>query len=216
MAADGYTMAAQFAMKFVGNVISGNAAATQRYNQYTQALQQQQLSWDKNSADNKAIAEANLTNTIRTGYRVGILNLQRAQAKKKAVQDGYDISVTRQQALGAASANAAAAGTIGSSVEAVAADIEQKIGQATNNLAGNYDVTAANFDTGLQDLLWNGEDALRSPEKAYMTKLNAPQGFSYLGAAFDAGMSMAEDYFSNKMSMGMGQTSGGKSGGGGS
>lgn len=208
MAADGYTMAAQFAMKFVGNVINGNAAATQRYQQYTQALQQQQLSWDKNSADNQAIAEANLTNTIRTGYRVGMLNLQRAQAKKKAVQDGYDISVTKQQALGAATANAAAAGSIGSSVAAVASDIEQKVGQAVNQTADNYEQTESNFDTGLQDVLWNGQDALKSPEKAYMTKLNAPQGFSYLGAAFDAGMEMGSEYLSSKMSLGLGQKGG--------
>lgn len=209
MAGDGYTMAAQFAMKFVGNVINGNAAATQRYNQYTQALQQQQLSWDKNSADNQAIGEANLKNTIRTGYRAGLLNLQRAQAKKKAIQDGYDISVTRQQALGAASANAAAAGSIGSSVDAVASDIEQKVGKAVNQTADNFEQTNANFDTAQQDILWNGQDAMRSPEKAYMTKLNAPQGFSYLGAAFDAGMEMGSEYLSQKMSLGLGKSGGG-------
>jgi hypothetical protein len=196
-------MAAQFAMKFVGNVINGNAAATDRYQKYTQALQQQQLTWDKNSADNQAIAEANLTNTIRTGYRVVILNLQRAQAKKKAIQDGYDVSVQRQQALGAATANAAAAGTIGPSVDAVANDIEQKISAAQTSLAENLDQTNENLDTALHDIVTNGEDTLRSPEKAYMTKLNAPKGFSYLGAAFDAGMEMGEEYLSSKMSLGL-------------
>jgi hypothetical protein len=209
MAADGYTMAAQFAMKFVGNVISGNAAATQRYQQYAQALQQQQLAWDKNSADNQALGEANLTNTIRTGFRVGTLNLQRAQAKKKAIQDGYDVSVTRQQALGAATANAAAAGTVGPSVQAVASDIEQKVSMAKGNLAANLDQTNMNLDTELHDIVANGEDVLRSPEKVYMTKLNKPQGFSYAAAAFDAGMEMGTEYMSSKMSLGLGSKSGG-------
>jgi hypothetical protein len=215
MAGDGYMMAAQFAMKFAGNVIGGNAKAAMEYKQYTQALQQQQLAWDKNSADNQAIAEANLTNTIRTGYRVGILNLQRAQAKKKAIQDGYDVSAQRQQALGAATANAAAAGTIGSSIAAVTSDIEQKVGEATNRIAGNYEQTEDNFDTALQDTLWNGEDTLRSPEKLYMTDLVKPAGFSYWGAAFDAGMEMGESYMNSKMSLGLGSKSGGTSSGGG-
>lgn len=202
-------MGGSFAFKLVGNIISGNKAAAQQYQQYTQALQQQQQAWDQNSADNKAIAEANLTNTIRTGYKAGLLNVQRAQAKKKAIEDGYDLSVQREQALGAANANAAAAGTIGSSVAAVTSDIEQKVGEAKNQIADNYDQAQENFDTSEQDLVWQGQDGLRAPRKLSMTTLDAPSGFSLGEAVLGAALDVGSSYMSQKMSLALGKPSGG-------
>lgn len=201
--------AGSFAFKLVGNIISGNRAAAQQYQQYAQQMQQQKFAYDRNTADNKAIAEANLTNTIRTGFRVGILNVQRAQAKKKAIQDGFDVSVTRQQALGAANANAAAAGTIGSSVDAVANDIEQRVGQATNNIATNFEQTEVNFDTQLQDMLWSAQDALRSPEKIDMITPTMPSGFSWGEAIAGAAIDVGADYASAAMKLGLGKPAGG-------
>jgi hypothetical protein len=163
---------------------------------------------DNNTADNKAIAEANLTNTIRTGYRVGMLNVQAAQAKKRAIEQGYDISVTREQALGAATANAAAAGTIGSSVAAVASDIESKVGQATNRVADNLDMTELNEGTQLNDILNAGHDVLRSPEKLNIIQPNSPAGFSWSGAFLNAAIDMGEQYLGSKMNLGLGQQGG--------
>lgn len=197
-----------FALKLVGNIIGGNAQAAEAYRQYAQQMQQQTLSWQRNEADNKAIAEANLTNAIRTGYRVGILNMQRAQAKKKAVQDGYDLSATRQQAMGSVTANAAAAGTIGSSVQAVASDIENKVGLAVNNTADNLDTTMDNFDTGLNDVVWGGLDAQRSAVHLDQVAPNMPGGFSWGSAIFGAAADVGTSYLSSNMKLGLGKPAG--------
>lgn len=203
-----YEMAGQFAFKVLGNVIGGNRAAAQAYQAYAQQMQQNTIAAENNKADNEAIAQANLTNTIRTGYRVGMLNVQRAQAKKAAIEQGYDLSVTRQQALGAQNANAAAAGSIGSSVAAAASDIERKAGMALNKVGDNLDTTEMNEDTTLQDIINNGTDSLRSAEKLNLVNPNMPSGFSWGSAIAGAAIDMGEQYLSSKMKLGLGKPAG--------
>lgn len=147
-------------------------------------------------AQNQAAAESNLQNTIRTGYRVGLLNLQAGQAKQNAVQAGLDISKQATQILGANTANAAAAGTIGASVDAVAGDIQKRADEAKLNVDTEYEVYKQNFNTQLQDLVMSGQDAMRAP-------LGVPK-FSIGTALVGAGANMAMQYASQKMSLGLG------------
>lgn len=194
-----------FAFKAIGGFIAGNKASAAALNQQTLGMQQEAAAWDRNSADNKAIGEANLTNQIRTGYKVGLLNVQRAQAKKRAMQDGFDLSKTAEQALGSANANAAAAGQIGASVDAVTNDIQSKVDDAAAQMGANYEQTSDNFDTQLTDLLNQGHDVLRAASKITVQKTPIAQttgiGEALLGAAIDVG----GNYLSQKMKLGLGK-----------
>lgn len=156
-------------------------------------------------ATNKAIAEANLANTIRTGYRAGILNVQRGQAKQQAVQQGYDISVKAGQALGQSQANAAASGTTGASVDAVMDDIKRKTDQAQGEVDEAFEDTQLNFDTQLNDMIQQGIDTLQSAKKSD-TQGPAFQdvGNAMLLGGIQSAVGFATQYGVAKMNLGLG------------
>lgn len=202
--------------------VAGTAAAS-AYGAYSQAGAKNLLSigastegfisdaetWSRNEGDNKAIQEANLQNQIRTGFKVGLLNVQKAQNKKALLAQGISISHARQEALGAATANAAAAGTIGSSVDAVTADIENKIGEANSQLDADYDQVSQNFDIQLQDLLMSGKDALKSAVNITVRDRKKAETSNGVEEAIVAGaVSAGSMYASSKMSLGLGSPSG--------
>jgi hypothetical protein len=119
---------------------------------------------ERNQAVNKTIAEANLQNTIRTGYRAGILNVQRGQAKVAAVRAGYDIGAKGIQALSTSAVDAAASGSIGASVAAVSENIKLKMDMAQGDVDSSWEVQQQNFDQSLGELVQQGQDTLRSAE----------------------------------------------------
>lgn len=200
-------MVAGAAITVVGGVISSKKANKQSAAQYTDQLADTKIAWDQNTAENKAIGEANLTNTIRTGYKVGLLNVQQAQSKKLALEKGFDTSVQGKQALGATTANAAASGTIGNSVDAVVSDIQSKIGEANIQQISDFAVETQNFETMLHDILTQGQDSLQSGHNIHVRSPKAPQligtGDILAGAVLKAGSKYASDY----MSLGLGSTS---------
>lgn len=162
---------------------------------------------DEVKSVNSQITETNLQNTIRTGYRVGILNVQRGAAKAEAVQMGYNVGAKAQQVLGASYANAAASGNVGSSVDAVTTDIQRKVDEAQLEVQDNYDTSNFNFDQQLNDIIQRGQDSLQTPYKV-------PKGPNYanaLGAALsgaaNAAVQYGMQYASANMSLGLGQRS---------
>lgn len=188
----------------VGGVMNSSAKNKQAALGYESASQQEQASWTRNISDNKAIAESNLMNTIRTGYKVGLMNVQRAQAKMQAAQAGVNISGGVAQLTGAATANAAAAGQVGSSVDAVLNDLRMKASDAQAQVDENYVQQESNFDTQLHDILTQGTDAIRSAAKSTVQQATAP---SYVGAGESiAGslISAAGQYASSSMGLGLG------------
>lgn len=189
------------------NNLTGYANSTQGF--YSDARE-----WRENEGTNKAHAEANLQNTIRTGYKVGLLNVQRAQQQKKLLEKGISLSRARAETLGAATANAAANGTIGSSVDAVIQDIDSKIGEAQASLDADYVQTAENFDIELRDLIMSGEDALLSPQQLSQQER---QRFSKGGTASAVGTGLlqsAAKYGADVMKLGLGPAPGSGSTGG--
>lgn len=153
-------------------------------------------------AQNEASIKANIRNTIRTGYRMGLANMQRGLQKRQAVQQGYEITAAGQSAMGAATANAAAAGSVGSSVDAVSTDISMKVGEA---LVANKEqnlIDAQNYNTQLQGIAFEGLDAVQSE-----TKTDIPSTGDIWGGALLAGASsFASSYFGGKMKLGLGNT----------
>lgn len=191
---------ANLGLSALGGARSANKANEQAAKDYINKL-------DEVKSVNAQIAETNLQNTIRTGYRVGILNVQRGAAKAEAIQMGFDVGVKAQQVLGANSANAAASGNVGSSVDAVASDIQRKVDEAQLEVQDNYDDSNFNFDQQLNDIIQRGQDSLQTPYKV-------PKGPNYanalgaaLGAAANSAVQYGMKYASDNMSLGLGSTS---------
>lgn len=154
---------------------------------------------------NKAIAEANLQNTIRTGYRAGILNVQRGQAQQQAVRAGYDVSAKSVEALGQSQANAAASGTTGASVDAVMDDIRRKTDAAQGQVDAAWEDTQLNFDNQLNDLIQQGIDSLQSAQRPDMQgpTMQSP-GKAGLLAGLGTAVSFGTQYAVSNMQLGLG------------
>ena len=162
-------------------------------------------------ANNLASIEANLKNTIRTGYRVGVLNVQQATAQKDAVQKGYDISAAEQSALGAVSANQAAAGAIGASARAVLTDVRMKAGEAQAEALEDWKIQQFNFNTQLTDLIFQGQSNLAGSQSA--TEFSAPSDSQVLTSALVAGgLAGLTTYASSQIKLGAGGAGGGTGG----
>lgn len=200
-----------------GAVLSGQAQNKAALGAYAGGAQNEALAWTQNIADNKAIAEANLQNMIRTGYKTGLMNIQRAQSKKQAAEAGISLNRSALQLKSAATANSAAAGAIGTSVDAVLLDIASKTQEAQNNIDVNYIQQEENFDVQLHDILSAGIDSQRAA--ASINVRQTPDAdTSHIGAnVLGALVNVAGSYVSSKMSLGLGNTSNrqvGSSGGG--
>lgn len=193
-----------FAATAISSSVQGGNAAAAGIAGQTQQHQSNAQAWNNNTAENKALAEANLQNTIRTGYKAGLLQVQRAQAKKALLERGISLGRSKQQALSAATANAAAAGQVGNSVDAVIDDINGSIGEAEVQLDADYEMTAYNFDLQLKDLLMSGSDAIKSSTKINVTapgKVNTPGDTEAIMSGLVAGGSM---WLQSNMKLGLG------------
>jgi hypothetical protein len=191
------------------SVVQGMGAARKQNivntNNATVAEQDAAARWTENAGANKTIAETNLQNQIRTGYRVGILNVQRGQAAKAAAQSGINLGKSKLQALGAANSNAAATGSIGSSVDAVVLDIEMQAEQADASLVEDQRIRESNFDTSMSDIIKAGEDALQSPQNISVRKVAAPGHIGMGEVLGNALVSTAGQYAQQNMSLGLGK-----------
>lgn len=156
---------------------------------------------------NKAIAETNLQNTIRTGYKAGILNIQRGQARQAATQSAFDITKVSKQVLGANAVNAAASGTVGASVDAVANDIRKKMDEASIAVDENLSLTEQNYNTQLNDLITAGQDSLQHAAKIGYAPRGPSTGAQVLGALANTGTQFATQYALSNMSLGLGRKS---------
>ncbi len=160
---------------------------------------------EANVATNKAIDEANLKNTIRTGYSVGILNVQRGQAKQQAVKQGYDLSAKGAEALGTSYANAAASGTVGASVDAVSDTIGVKLDAAKGDLDASWKIQTMNFDNQLNDMIQQGIDSLQSAQRMdYSGPAQQSVGQAALMGGLSTAMSFATQYGQANMNLGLG------------
>jgi len=198
-------LAGKAGMDTLGSMLSSGMAHVQAINQATQQEQNNEDAWLANSADNKAIAEANLQNSIRTAYRAGILNMQRGQSKKRQAELGIGLGRSRMGALAAQNANAAAAGSIGASVDAVVSDIQMQAENADASLVEAARIEDQNEHLELTDLLKAGEDALRDPTKINIRKVVVPEKPSGRSALIAGLIGAGSAYASTYMSAGFGK-----------
>lgn len=163
-------------------------------------------------AENEAVVKANTNNIIRSHYKAGMMNMQLGLRKKQLIQEGHSATVQAQQVLGAANANAAAAGNVGSSVDAVIGDINMKLGEAQATGRENYNNELTNFNNELEALAYNSEGAIQAG-RAY-NNFGAPSGPSsgqMWGTALMAGaQTFMSLYGSRRMSLDTGSPAGGQ------
>lgn len=158
-------------------------------------------------AQNEAIIKANVANTVRTGYRVGMLNMQRGLSKRLAQQKGFDTTVLAQEALGKATANQAASGTIGASADAVSNDIRQKLGEAKAQQQEDFEVMGENFNAQLAEIVNQGQSAVESPVKTKLLSSGDIAGNALLAGAATFGSMYAK----SKFNLGLGDAPSGRS-----
>lgn len=176
-------------------------ATTAQLNAYTDSLKQV-------DTQNEAIDTANTANLVRTGYKIGIQNLQLARLKKQAAEGGYDLSVQGLQAMSANVANAAASGTVGSSVDATVQDIQKKQDEAQIGQDQSFSDMLENAHLALEQTVMQGQDAMIStinPNLTVPTVQNNPN--NTWNAALTAGVGEAFSlYTQNTISLGKGNT----------
>lgn len=156
------------AVTVVGGVLSNSSKKKQEKAQQTaaniSAYKDYTNSVSKTMENNRAIGEANTVNQIRTGYRVGLLNLQTAKLKEQAAVEGWGVSKTAQEALGNADAGAAASGTVGASVSAVSMDIRKKSDEAQIAVDDTWEDVRIQQLANLNSVLESGSDVLKSTQ----------------------------------------------------
>lgn len=153
---------------------ASNASAAAGYKEVTAASRASIQQNMQIQANNESTLESNLKNTIRTGYQAGLLNVQRAQVNREALQKGFDISQTATNALGAATANQAAAGAIGASARAVLMDVRQRAGEAQAETLESWKVDQFNLNTQLAEIIYQGTSNLKKPQGATQLQADMP------------------------------------------
>ncbi len=150
--------------------------------------------------ENNRRSAANLANAVRAGYREGLLNLQEGMYKKAAAQQGFDTSASKSKALSEVSANAAAAGSIGASVDAVAQDIEMRVGEMRARREEEQTIMDFNFELQSSELQYDLERGTVG-----MAVADVPSTGEIWGNAAMVGATyFASSYASQKMKLGSG------------
>lgn len=157
----------------------------------------------QSKAENEAIIEANTKNMARNAYRAGLMNLQLGQTKMQAVQAGFDRSVQGKQVLGAITANQAAAGTVGASVDAVVNDVQMRLGEADAAQTNEQELTLINFNNDLDAMVLNIDETTQNARKF---EYHGPSSSDiWKGALVQTASQFAGAYAQRKMTLSMGQ-----------
>lgn len=199
---------------------SGKAAANQQRvqaaNQYQQTLINHerelkgiQQGLTQQGKQNTAIAKADLQSLINTNFTFGLLNLQRSMQKRQSASDIQRLGETKLQALAQAETSAAASGTIGASVNAVASDIEMKVGEAEVALREQNDMNTMNLGTQIHNLYQGFLDSqvdidTSIPDIPGMPPQNGAVSVSAGQMALGAGINALGQHLGSMMSLGLG------------
>lgn len=197
-------------MQIGAAVLSGLSASSEADKANERTAKQFISGMERNEAVNKTIAESNLLNTIRTGYRTGILNVQRGQSKVAAVRAGYDLGAKALAVLGKAQADAASSGSIGASVDAVKQNIQMKLDEAQGEVNSAWETQQQNFDQSLYETVQSGIDSLRYAEQAdYRAPELEDTGMAFLMGAAKSAAGFATQYATANSQLGLGAPMGG-------
>lgn len=183
-------------------VAVGVSAAVGLYSSSQSASAGAKAASKQGQAENAAIAKHNMSQMVRNSYRTGMMNMQLGLQKRQAVQQGFDLTAQAQHALGAATANQAASGTVGASADAVTNDIQMKLGEAQAQQRDDYEMMLTNYNNDLEAMRMN---ALNDVVDAKEYKYSGPSRGQMIGSALlGATAQFASGYATKQMSLGLG------------
>jgi len=200
------------------NAAAAGANSTAQFNQAAENYRGTELKYKQLSQDYAANTEQNMNNLIRQSYRQGLMNVQLAMQKRQAIAAGFDVSQKRAAFLGAASANAAAAGVTGASADAVVNDIKMKSAQAQVGIQDQYAQQLENFNSEVEAVRLNNLMEINSPREILQAStgslsdpINVNTNAAYtnpwaVGAVTGLG-SYAGNYLASKTSLNLGMGS---------
>lgn len=207
---------------FIGSSSSNKAAAanakaqsTQQFNAAAENFRNTEIKYKQLQQDYAGINKQNLMTQVRQNYRMGLMQVQDGLARRNATAAGFNTSQQAAAFLGSASSNAAAAGVIGASSDAVKNDIAMKAGEAQIQHQVNYNQHLQNFNSEVEAMRLNNETQFQSPQEIITSstaKLSAPiQGGvraaytnPWASAAVAGIGSAASQYLANKASLNLG------------
>ena len=179
--------------------VAGSMAAS------SSAANSQMKSASNNSRDyNMSLEKQYLHSIVRNSYKTGLLNVQLGLQKKKAAQEGYDQTVQARAAMGNASAQAAATGSVGASVDAVQNDIDMKLGEAQAVSADNYEQLLDNYNAELAMGKINATSEVLSSDPMKVSYEGPSTGQMFGGALLQGAASFIGGYARNQMQLGLG------------
>ncbi len=215
-----WMQAAGMALSVLGAGSSAKAAQVQQRvqaaNQYQQNLitqereyKQLQQALTNQGRQNEAIAKADIQSLINTNFTAGLLNLQRAMQKQQTAGDINRIGKTRLQALATSEVSAAATGTVGASVNAVAGDIQMKMGEAEIDARVQNDMNTMTLDTQLRNLYTQYRDTQQQVDTSVPDIPGLPPkmghaAVSVSGAMWGAAIGYVGNNFAAGVGMGLG------------
>lgn len=194
---------------------SAKAQSTANFNAAAESYRGTEIKYKQLQQDYGAITEQNLMTSVRQNYRMGLMNVQQGLAKREAVQAGISTSQQAKAFMGTNSANAAAAGVIGASSDAVKNDIKMKADEAQIQHNMNYAQQLQNFNTEVEAMALNNETQFQSPKEimtsstaALSDPINGGVEAAYTnpwiaGAVAGAG-SFSSGYIKNKTALNLG------------
>lgn len=185
---------------------AGSAALTVGANYFTGSAANRNAVRNANAtsrAEGEAITKERLNYTIRNSYATAQGQYNLAQQKRALNQQSADISQARLQALGDAELSAASTGSMGASINAMAADIEQKAQAAQDVTAQSYQDAQEAYNYELQMMVLNTQ----ATNNATVTKYEGGQSSSSLmGMSLLSGLTtFAGNYATQRMQLGLGQ-----------
>lgn len=183
----------------------------QAYANRVAEIEQLSKGLDLQARQNEALKKSDIQSLINTHMQASLLGVSLSAQKRVAAQNRIAVSRNRAASVGATMAEAAATGTIGASVDAVANDIRRQSAVASAAIEDQADVDSFNYQVSVEQL-YRGyqqgvptyDDTLPSPlPPLVMGRVTArPPSFgqALLGSAANVGM----NYLSSRMQLGMG------------
>lgn len=192
------TSAAQSLSQGSQRALTNNAATLAAMQQETEQLKDQ-------SRVNAAGLESNLKNMVTTNTMAGLVQMQAAQSRRSLTQERMMLGDTANLAKGSATANAAAAGTIGSSVDAVRQDIQRAVNTATIRADENYEIDMLNYQQTITDLYTNYDRGMNMPRMGRVSNLKLESAPSIGRSLLSGAISTVGNYAMQRMGLGLGE-----------
>lgn len=152
-------------------------------------------------AEGQAVVKERLNTTIRNSYNTALQQSQLALQKRQLSGQSNAIGAAGLQAAGDVAVGAAATGSEGASIDAIAADVQMKTQTAMDMTSDAFENAVENYNSALDLMVINTEQSESSVRQA---QYNGPSSGAVLGGAILGGLStFASGYATRQMSLGL-------------